>query len=130
MGNACCVDKNDDDFNRGRGPTPTDKRRQSSKKKQRIQDSVANLNMTDGSFKSNNRTNDGSMKSRTESANQSISTNFNVDDSVKDGNGFWVRQPSKIPKGEYGELDKYYIIKTIGKGGFGKVKIGFEKTTR
>jgi len=52
-----------------------------------------------------------------------------MDDSGKGAN-FWVRQPSKIPKGEYGELDKYYIIKTIGKGGFGKVKIGFEKTTR
>lgn len=73
---------------------------------------------------------DGSMKSRNDSNNQSISTNFNLDDSVRQSANFWVRQPSKIPEGEYGQLDDYYIIKTIGKGGFGKVKIGFEKTTR
>ena len=35
----------------------------------------------------------------------------------------------EVPKGQYGEIDNFYVIKTIGKGGFGKVKVGFKKDT-
>jgi len=34
-----------------------------------------------------------------------------------------------VPSGQYGEIGNYYVIKTVGKGGFGKVKIGFNKDT-